>query len=146
MKVLLVNPPRFNGIPVVREDRGEITERDSNIPPYSYLQLAGMRQRAGCEVDLVDANGFNLDHPSIARTSLREADIVFFRFTPTTFRSDIRIAEMAKQENPNGLTIAACWTLRSYVESVLEKAPALDIYCAGDPLRVVPNLVNGIMH
>jgi radical SAM superfamily enzyme YgiQ (UPF0313 family) len=144
MEIALVNPPRFEGIPVVREDRCEITERDSNIPPYSYLQLAAVLQRAGNEVRLIDANGFDLEFSELERASLQDSDIVFFRFTPTTFRSDIRIAEIAKRQNPNVTTIGACWTLRSYAQNVLEKAPLMDIYSIGDPLRVVPAVAESI--
>jgi len=141
MRVLLVNPPRYDGIPVVREDRCEITERDSNIPPYSYLQLGSVLEREGHEVKLIDANGFSLDFHKIPRSEFLNADVLFFRFTPTTFRSDITVAKIAKEENPEILTIAACWTVRDQVESVLRKAPSIDVFCAGDILQSTLHIV-----
>src|SRR3989442_3609991 len=144
MEITLVNPPRFEGIPVVREGRCEITEPDSNIPPYSYPQLAGVLRRAGHDVKLIDANGFDIDYAGIERLRIGDSDIVFFRFTPTTFRSDIKVAEIAKLQNPDTVTIGGCWTLRTYPQSVLAKAPFLDIYCLGDPIRVVPTVAEGL--
>jgi len=47
MKVLLLNPPRFHRIPVIREERCEITERYSVIPPYSLLQIASLLRQHG---------------------------------------------------------------------------------------------------
>ncbi|HII30061.1 TPA: cobalamin B12-binding domain-containing protein, partial [Candidatus Woesearchaeota archaeon] len=52
MRILLVNPPRFNSIPVIREERCEVTERYSVLPPYSLLQIAAMARAEGHEVEL----------------------------------------------------------------------------------------------
>ena len=60
MKVLLVNPPRFEGIPVIREERCEVTERYSILEPYSLLQIGALLRRQGHEVALIDMNGFDL--------------------------------------------------------------------------------------
>jgi hypothetical protein len=54
MRVLLVNPPRFHGIPVIREERCEITERYSVLPPYSLLQIASILRNERHEVQLID--------------------------------------------------------------------------------------------
>ncbi|GAI29194.1 unnamed protein product [marine sediment metagenome] len=60
MRILLVNPPRFQGIPVIREERCEITERYSVLPPYSLLQIAALLRQGGHQVFLIDANGENI--------------------------------------------------------------------------------------
>jgi len=56
MNILIVNPPRVNGLCVIREDRCEITERESVFPPYSLAQLAAVLREQGHRVDLIDAN------------------------------------------------------------------------------------------
>jgi len=46
MKVLFVNPPRHDGLPVIREDRCEIVNRYLINPPYSLIQMASvLRER-----------------------------------------------------------------------------------------------------
>ena len=47
MKVLLVNPPRYNGVSVIREERCEVTERYSVLEPYSLLQIASLLRNDG---------------------------------------------------------------------------------------------------
>ena len=55
MRILLVNPPRFEGLPVIREERCEITERYSVLEPYSLLQLGGILREAGHKIKIIDA-------------------------------------------------------------------------------------------
>jgi anaerobic magnesium-protoporphyrin IX monomethyl ester cyclase len=72
LKVLLVNPPRFEGIPVIREERCEITERYSVLEPYSLLQIGALLRDLGCRVSLLDMNGFNLKYEQLGLTLTRE--------------------------------------------------------------------------
>ena len=101
MKVLLVNPPRFNKLPVVREERCEIIERNSILPPYSLLQIASLLRERGHEVSLIDANGENINYSAYEKIiSQMDYEAVIFRFTPTTFDWDMRIAAISKKSMP----------------------------------------------
>ena len=112
MKILLVNPPRFEGLPVIREERCEITERYSALEPYSLLQLAAVLRKNGHEISLIDANGFDLDYGHIEeKIDKIRPDILIYRFTPTTFDHDMKTAALAKKLDTNIRTIAMCWTL-----------------------------------
>lgn len=139
MKVLLVNPPRYNGIPVIREERCEITERHSVLPPYSLLQIASLLRRDGHNVDLIDANGRDLSLQEL-RHDLddRDFDVLLFRFTPTTFDLDTRVADFAKAKDEEIRTAGICCTLRSLPMEVLKKAPSLDVYITGEYEAVTP--------
>ncbi len=133
MKVLLVNPPRFEGLPVIREERCEIVERNSVVNPYSLLQLAAILREEGHEVELLDLNGYDLGYDSLyAALRARAADAVAFRFTPTTFDHDMRTAAIVKEIDPETSTIGICWTLRTRGRQVLLEAPALDAYATQD--------------
>jgi len=145
MRVILINPPRFNGIPVIREDRCEITERYSVIPPYSLLQIAAVLRKDGYYVELIDANGFNLSYDYIFEYLKRKrSNAIIFRFTPTTFDNDIKVAEIAKKVNPNAYTIGICWTLKDFAEQVLREAKYMDFYVARESEVVVPHLINAL--
>jgi radical SAM superfamily enzyme YgiQ (UPF0313 family) len=146
MNVLLINPPRFRGIPVIREDRCEITDRYSVIPPYSLLQIASLLRKIGNKVDLVDANGENLTYNEIKeKISEMNYDILLFRFTPTTFDWDLKITNISKEINKDALTAGICWTLRTLPTEILMKANDLDIYIMHEYEIVVPSLLSSLM-
>jgi radical SAM superfamily enzyme YgiQ (UPF0313 family) len=145
MKVLLVNPPRLNGVPVVREERCEITERTSVLPPYSLLQIASILMQKGCQVSLIDANGLNISYRELNnRLRTMNYDVLIFRFTPTTFDADTRTAVFSKILHPKATTVGICWTLRTMPESVLQNCESQDIYILHEYEAVVPALVSAL--
>ena len=145
MRILLVNPPRFHGIPVIREERCEITERCSVLPPYSLLQIASILRNDGHEVRLIDANGWNLSWEEVtSRIKDMKYDVLIFRFTPTTFDWDTRITSVSKKILPEALTAGICWTLRTVPEEVLWGCADLDIYIMHEYETVTPVLISAI--
>ena len=145
MRILLVNPPRFHGIPVIREERCEITERDSVIPPYSLLQIASILRAKDHEVQLIDANALDLNLKEInERFKSTKYDMLIFRFTPTTFDWDTKIASISKKNHPNTLTAGICWTLQTVPNSVLESSVDLDVYIMHEYEVVISSLTSAI--
>lgn len=143
MKVLLINPPRYNGIPVIREERCEITERYSVLPPYSLLQIASLLRNDKHSVYLVDANGEDLTFDELKkRIENVHYEALIFRFTPTTFDWDMKTAKISKNINKNAKTIGICWTLGTVAKEVLKEAKYLDIYVMHEYEVVVPALIN----
>jgi len=145
LRIYLVNPPRMQGIPVIREERCEITERYSILEPYSLLQMGALLRSQGHEVKLLDLNGFDLDwrELELGLGSFRP-DIVLFRFTPTTYDHDMRTATIAKATVAGATTVGVCWTLRTLPKEVLGQAPSLDIYVQQEYEVVVPDLVKAL--
>ncbi len=142
MKVLLVNPPRFNNLSVIREDRCEIIEKNSVLPPYSLLQIASLLRRRRHEVSLIDANGENIDYPALEKIlSETDYDAVVFRFTSSTFDWDIRVASISKKHF-NAYTIGICCTLVHFSQTVLNEAKNLDIYIRHNYEVVAPELID----
>ncbi len=143
MNILLINPPRFHGLPVIREERCEITDRDAVIPPYSLLQVAAQLKAAGHEVQLIDANLLNLSWSQLTtKLSSLSFDFLVFRFTPTTFEWDMKTAKISKKLLPRAVTIGICWTLRTLPLKVLESAPDMDIYILHESEVVVPLVIS----
>ena len=142
MKILLVNPPRFEGIPVIREERCEITERYSVMEPYSLLQIGALLRQRGDEVALMDMNGFDLPYEELnAGVRHFRPDVVMFRFTPTTFDWDMRTASVVKAVDRSIQTAGICWTLHTMPEAVMKDAPDLDHYILQDYEVAAPSLV-----
>lgn len=130
MKILLVNPPRYNNkIPVIREDRCEITDRYAVIPPYSLLSIAAILRNEDHEIELIDANGAAISYPDLQlQIANFLPDLLIFRFTPTTHSWDLKTAEIAKQISERIVTLGLCFTLHTLIHEVLQRSPSLDIY------------------
>ncbi len=142
MRVLLVNPPRFENIPVVREERCEIIERNSVLPPYSLLQIASLLRERRHEVNLIDANGENINYTAFEKMIAgMDYDAIIFRFTPTTFDWDMRVAAISKKYS-GAHTIGICRTLVSFARIVMEEAKDLDIYLTDEYESVTPELID----
>jgi radical SAM superfamily enzyme YgiQ (UPF0313 family) len=141
MKVLLVNPPRFNKKSVIREDRCEIIEKNSVLPPYSLLQIASLLRKNGHEVCLIDANGENIDYSTLEkRISEKEYEALIFRFISATFDWDMKVAAISKKYS-GAHTIGICCTLVSFSETVLNEVKDLDIYLRHQYEVVAPEII-----
>jgi len=127
MKVLLVNPPRYNNIPVIREDRCESMDRDCVHPPTSLVYIAGILREEGYDVQLIDANGFDLSYEDIKNyISTFRPDWVVFRSTPSTFYWDCKTAKIAKKYKAR--TLMLNWNLHYAKRRVKKECPDLDVY------------------
>jgi len=131
-QILLINPPRYKGMPVIREDRCENIDIDCVHPPTSLVYLAGVLREQGFKVDLLDANV--LTYPDRYNWAIVEAFIkmhkpawVIFRATPSTFYHDIKVVKLAKKYGAK--TLMLCWNLHHVPEKVKQECPDLDIYC-----------------
>lgn len=145
MKILLLNPPRFNGLPVIREERCEIIERYSVLEPYSLLQLASILRKKGHDIGLIDANGFDLSYHEVkVKINQFQPEVLIFRFTPTTFEHDMKMCHIAKEFSQKIKTIGLCWTLTSVFDEVLNSESDLDYFVTGDYEVVVPSVVEEI--
>ncbi|NJD54148.1 MAG: radical SAM protein [Candidatus Methanoperedens sp.] len=142
MKVLLVNPPRFKKMSVIREERCEIIEKNSVLPPYSLLQIASLLRSQGHKVDLIDANGENIEYPAFEKMlSENDYEAVIIKFIPSTFDCDMKVASISKKYS-DAPTIGICWTLGSFARNVLDEAKDLDIYIRHEYEVVAPDLIN----
>ncbi|MCK5292554.1 MAG: radical SAM protein [Thermoplasmata archaeon] len=145
LKIAIVNPPRFNGIPVIREERCEITERYSVLEPYSLLQISSILRDNGNDVVLLDCNGFDYDTTTLRRwLESQSYDLLLFRFTPTTFENDTWTASLSKKVKPSARTAGICWTLQDIPVEVMKSCPNLDVYLRHEYEVVAGRLVDAL--
>ncbi len=147
MKVALVNPPRFDGASVVREERCEVPERYSVLEPYSLLQLGSLLRAQGHDVQLLDANGRDVGSHAVGKwLDGHSYDAMVFRFTPTTFDHDQHVAVQSKAAHPDARTIGICWTLRTLPREVLADngAQSMDIYLRQEYENTGPMLMDAL--
>lgn len=143
MKVLLVNPPRYKNIPVIREDRCENMDRDCVHPPTSLIYLAGVLQKEGFEVALLDANALDYDWEVVEHyVKMYRPDWILFRSTPSTFFEDTRIVNIAKKYHIK--TIMLNWNLHHAPLKVMKECPDLDFYANFYHYEhTIPDVING---
>ena len=127
MKALLLNPPRYNGIPVIREDRCENPDRDCVHPPTSLVYLAGFLSSEGHKVELVDANAEDLGWSEVERKIIKaDPDWIVYRTTPATFYADAKATSIAKKYSIK--TMLLCRNLYNELFRVMSELPSLDAY------------------
>jgi radical SAM superfamily enzyme YgiQ (UPF0313 family) len=81
------------------------------------------------DVDLIDANGYNLSIAQVKEIiAAVRPDCVIFKATPETFYGDVLVADIAKKTNSSTLTIMICWTLSTRYKDVMQRAPSVDYY------------------
>jgi radical SAM superfamily enzyme YgiQ (UPF0313 family) len=128
MRILLVNPPRFNGIPVGREDRCENTIPNV-ITPHGLVYLATTLMERHHEVRLLDANGYNFSFRRVEEEiAYYKPELLVFKNTPETFYSDLRTSHIAKRVHENITVVMICYSLRTVPREVMNKAECVDIY------------------
>ncbi len=144
-KIMLINPPRVEGYPVVREERFEHKDIGSVYPPLSLLYTAAvLEQKGGCEIKFTDANGFDLSLDEVIKEIENFGpDIVISRCGFDTQKEDLKVLVAAKQ---NGATAV----LRNKIigdvpelrDAVLKSGEA-DVFINSEPDAVAPGLIDG---
>ena len=142
MKILLINPPRFNRHAVVREMRCAGLATVSIVPPLELAYLAGLlRQYA--EVKILDANALDQDFEDVEEEIGRfRPNFVVFTISPTTFLADIQVAKVSKKIDENIKTIL----LDSHIvpvipDKVKHDFPEIDYLVGTEPLLNIPKLL-----
>jgi radical SAM superfamily enzyme YgiQ (UPF0313 family) len=108
--------------------------------------MASILRERKYEVSILDANAMNFSYSELER-SLRviSFDVLVFRFTPTTFDWDKRVADIVKAKDQKITTIGICLTLNLLGKEVLERSPNLDYYLPLDWEEVLPNLLDYVV-
>ena len=141
MKILLINPPRFNGNSMIREMRCAGLSPASVYPPIELAYLAGVL-RKNAEVKILDANALNLNFDDVKKElKVSNPDAVVFTTSPSSFSYDVQIAKITKEINKGIKTIL----LDSHIvpvmpEKIKEKFPEIDEMVGTESLANIPKL------
>jgi radical SAM superfamily enzyme YgiQ (UPF0313 family) len=147
LKVLLVNPPRVNDLPVVREERFEHRDVGSVYPPLSILQGAASLRQAGFDVKILDANGFDLRLEHIGRLmSEWEPHLVVIRMAFDCQEEDLKVLQLAKVTNPDCVTVVRNKIIGEvpwFLEQIARR-PEVDLYLMGELDSILPSLAQAL--
>jgi anaerobic magnesium-protoporphyrin IX monomethyl ester cyclase len=142
MDILIVNLPRYRGIPVFREGRCEQVDRNQIATPASLLIAASILRKQGHKINFVDANAFDLSFRDISKLIQEEkVDCVLFSFNSFVLNHDLSVCKLTKKIDKNCITIGYSWYSRFYAEEILKEYPDLDVLIVGRPLPVIGDIV-----
>ncbi len=117
MKILLVNPPRFEGMPVCRITRCENIVRESVITPFDLLIMANIFKNKGHEIFFIDANADNIDYFQLsAQIQKIEPEVTISHASQDCFMYDLKTAKIAKLVGSK--TVLINWTFKTMVNEV----------------------------
>jgi radical SAM superfamily enzyme YgiQ (UPF0313 family) len=147
LRVLLINPPRVKDLPVVREERYEHRDVGSVYPPLSILQGAASLRKAGFDVKVIDANGFNLKLEHVGRfLSSWQPHLVVSRMAFDCQEEDLKVLQLAKATVPSCVTVIRNKII-SEVPWLLEPItarPEVDLYLMGELDSILPDLAKAM--
>lgn len=143
LRILLVNPSRVKGLPVVREERYEHRDVGSVYPPLSILQGAASLRKVGFDVKVLDCNGFDLRLEEVGRTlSSWQPHLVVARMAFDCQEEDLKVLQIAKAAVPKCVTAIRNKIISEvpwFLEEVV-KRPEVDLYIMSELDVVLPNL------
>jgi radical SAM superfamily enzyme YgiQ (UPF0313 family) len=145
MKLMLINPPRFNGIPIVREIRCAGTSPVSVYPPIDLAYIASYL-RNDVEIKLLDANALNLEWTDVKKEIKNfHPDIILYKASPTTMAYDARTADITKSVDKKILTVLDDAHIVPYIpEKTLKTFKNIDILIRGESEKTVKLLIDAI--
>lgn len=136
MKVVLLNPPAFQGIRYVREGRCEqrLSSFQYNMVPISLLTTAGLLRHEGHEVRVVDAIARELS-PSALISELQAfaPKLVLLNVSTATFRGDALVASAIREALADVFLAAFGVHVTALPDESLREAPAIDAVIRREP-------------
>lgn len=139
MKVLLIEPPRWNGWPIIRADRCERPAMYGGIPfPYWLASTAKYLKENKITVDILDANAHDMTWNNIkSHIKKYTPNLILFSGANCSIDYDIKTADIAKKIDKNIITaiIEPILTPRK-PEEIFTKHPYLDIILTGEPENI----------
>lgn len=145
MKVLIVNPPREDGIAMIKEGRC-MQRRDAwgyVMAPVTMVTMAGLirERRPDIEVQVLDAvvacEDFN---DALDLSAAHEADLILINTTTPTIDHDMLFATGLAARRPRGASGDASPRIAAFgihvsvlPEQLLRQWPALDLCLIGEP-------------
>lgn len=144
MKILLINPPRFNPrLPTLRD---EICFQDVIFTPFPLrlAQIGGLLKQKH-SVAAIDANAEGFSFQELEKR-IEPCDLVILQSAAGLIEHDLKIATLAKGKlGPQVKTVLIESVVAPiYPDRLLNDFPQLDIIVRGQPEAIIPKIADGI--
>jgi len=114
-------------------------------PPFTPLglgYLAAVLLKNQYKVDVIDCQVLNMSYEQAkSKLAKRKPDIVGVTSTTLTYKSALRIAKIAKELNPDCLTILGGCHATFWDDKVLQDCPEIDVVVRGEGEQTILELV-----
>jgi len=143
LRILLINPPRVDGYPVVREERFEHKDIGSVYPPLSLLYTAAVLEKnQDFEIKLIDANGYDIKLIEVQNT-INEfgPDVVFIRAGFDTYTEDIKVLSHAKDNGSVTILRNKIIGDTDWLRDEILKKEKVDIFLNVEPEAIIGRLM-----
>lgn len=148
MKVLLVHPPPYDGERIMRLGRiQEVALPNIRADfPIFLGHTAAVLRKGGHSVAVLDATVENLSFIAVKkRMKSFNPDAIIVETAPITFKGDMRVADIAKQINPEMSTIYYGLFATARPRQVIA-SQNIDFAIMGEPEYTSLELINGLDH
>ena len=136
-KVLLINPPRIDGIAWTRE--GRCQDRETTLgtfkPPFTLAIIASLLREYKISFRVIDANALDLKSDEVCNLLLREdfiPDIIIYCTTTPTVIADTKSIGIIKERFKSKI-IAFGSQISGAPYETMKKLSAIDIGIIGEP-------------
>ena len=146
MKVMLIDPPGFEGIAIGRILGSFGTNKANQVwPPYDLQIFAGYCKKNGHDFKILDANNLKMNYGEVKKIIAEyNPDWVIYLTCFPNFELDANVARIAKEVNPKIKT--ACMSLSIFsVEDPVKRmsdSSGLDFLPWGEPEIALMKLIN----
>jgi len=135
MRILLITPPRFQGIPVSRLERVEGPDKNVICPPLDLAYLSAIIKKSSKShtVKIIDANAENLTYREFKKQVFKFfPDTVIIKGVINTLQHDLKIAKDYKAYNPEAKVILSSFTCLGIRKWILNRYKFIDGFAAGE--------------
>lgn len=147
MKIILIEPPAVSKFGNQRIFGGNGSNKsDFRKPPLDLMMISGYLRKEGFDNTILDANASRMTISDLKEV-IKEIspDILFFSTSTCTIHKDILLASLAKEINPETLTVAIGTHVMALPEDTFEKSEHLDVIIySGEWEQVSLNIVKNI--
>ncbi len=145
-KIFLINPP--TGL-YRRDDRCQCTVEDQTVqvvfPPMDLALSAACAERTGSKCRIYDYPAANKTWEHfISHLKKFKPDVLILNSTTATLDGDLETCRIAKELNPDIVTVAKGETLVVNARSVLVDYPHLDVILPNEPELAVEEIASGV--
>lgn len=143
MRVLLINPPRFNEI--IGNNPSIIEEERGFNPPLGLLYIAGyIRRHTPHEVSLIDAQAEKLDYSSLrGEVATRKPDLVGITAMTMTLIDVLETTRMVKRVDDQMITVLGGPHVHLFPDETI-RFDSVDYLVLGEGEQVFADLLEGI--
>ena len=144
-RILLLNPPRFEGITVFRMFRSEyLFVEGNNIPPMDLAYFASAA-RGIATIAIVDANAEDLsEDETYARIDAFGPDVIVTKGIIDVLDHELRVPLRYRRDHPHVQVVLACRGAVGCEARLFEEIPDLDAIACGEIDAFAEDIADGL--